>query len=171
MIQHLSDFATKTETLQVMIFLNITPNDEAENIKILEECIRITSTLGQKFVNSNIPVSLKSNINDVFTNNPLSIDYGIGLNKIREIDEALARINLKNSSEKFLPLFEDEIKNNKGNTLNILISNYRKNDLCRFFDELILLKKECIWIIPHGERHKLNLKVKNIGSTFEWSVN
>lgn len=39
-----------TSSLNVMIFLNITPNDEAENIKILEESIRIASTLTQKFI-------------------------------------------------------------------------------------------------------------------------
>ncbi len=159
-----------TSSLNVMIFLNITPNDEAENIKILEESIRIASTLTQKFILSNIHVSFKSNANDIFTNSPISIEYGVGLNKIREVDEALARIDLKNSSEKFISYFKNEVKNSNQNTLTFLISNYRKKDLCNFYDELSLLKKECLWIIPLDKNNKLNIEVKNIRNIFKWEV-
>ncbi|MBS6600391.1 MAG: DUF58 domain-containing protein [Clostridium sp.] len=159
-----------TSSLNVMIFLNITPNDEAENIKILEESIRIASTLTQKFILSNIHVSFKSNANDIFTNSPISIEYGVGLNKIREVDEALARIDLKNSSEKFISYFKNEVKNSNQNTLTFLISNYRKKDLCNFYDELSFLKKECLWIIPLDKNNKLNIEVKNIRNIFKWEV-
>ena len=158
-----------TSSLNVMIFLNITPNDEAENIKILEESIRIASTLTQKFILSNIHVSFKSNANDIFTNSPISIEYGVGLNKIREVDEALARIDLKNSSEKFISYFKNEVKNSNQNTLTFLISNYRKKDLCNFY-ELSFLKKECLWIIPLDKNNKLNIEVKNIRNIFKWEV-
>ena len=166
---HVNTF-NSTNRKNVVILLNLDMNLIRHAEELAEWSIRIASCLADHFIGEQIPTALYTNGTDYETEEPIGVDAGCDDGHVRNIDMALARIQVKDVCSSFVELIEQHIDREEDNDY-ILISNYRKNDFADKFDEM---KKEGIrvsLIIPEFDYADISPFAENGYDTFKWVIN
>ena len=166
---HVNTF-NSTNTKHVVILLNLDMNLIRNAEELAEWSIKIASCLADYFVGEQIPTALYSNGTDYETEEPIGVDAGCDDGHVRNIDMALARIQVKDVCTSFVDLIEEHIDREADNDY-ILISNYRKND---FADKFYELKKEGLrvsLIIPDFDYADITPFAENGYDIFKWVIN
>ena len=137
-----------TTSQRVRILLNLELETIWQYDDLLEESIRLASTLAGEFIAHGIPVSLESNGCDLMTGKPISVPAGSGQGHVQTIDEALCRIDTNLKMPAFLPIINTILEDSAPEDTLILISTFQRAD---FLDALEQLRAENIplfWLVP-----------------------
>lgn len=164
---NVNDFTTSR---QVKIFLNL----ESETILIYEdlqeESIRIAASFALGFINQGIPTAIYTNARDVITKNILNVPAGSGENHLRNLNEALARIDTKQSIPPFVQTVQDTFKQSNDDDFIILISTYQKDDLQDLLNSKLNNKTDFSWIAPINHDIKLSIQEELMNHVIAWEV-
>lgn len=137
-----------TSDESVHILLNLEQETIWQFTDLLEESIRLASTIAYEYLGNGVPVSFTTNGLDIINKKPSKIADGSGSSHEISINEALARIDTKLTVPSFIPFLEEIVENRTGSDTLVLISSFQRND---FFDAMRTLKEENIpffWIVP-----------------------
>lgn len=159
-----------TSSLKVTIVLNLDGNNGFETNSIFEKSISIASSISQHLTKQNIPVSLYTNGIDILTNTCQDIDFGSGSNHQKNIDKSLARIDLSMACKNINDKLNELIKKSSNNSMIILISNYRKDELYNIFINENNKNNNITWILPYNKVQKIDNKIMQNKDILKWEV-
>ncbi len=137
-----------TYTQQVYIFLNLEANRLAHAEQIYEESIRVADAIAGRFLYEHIPVGFYTNGRDIFTGDAYGVTAGAGGNHVRNIEIALARIDLKQERLPFVRLLMDQVNELNTQAKILIVSNSRKTDIKEAFQQLCDRGYTCTWVVP-----------------------
>lgn len=157
-----------TSTFNVQILLNVEKNNQFDSDRAVEYSMDIASSIAQSFIKQNIALGLVSNGIDIFDEPMQTRDYKTDVNHLMNIDKRLARTNLSKGQNDFLELIDNTLEDKKKDTLYIIISNYRQDDLYQKFINLDNNADNIIWIIPHDSNEIINDRLKKDNNIFTW---
>ena len=130
------------------ILLNLEQETIWQFTDLLEESIRLASTIAYEYLEKGIPVSFTTNGLDLIGKKPTKIAAGSGSSHEISINEALARIDTKLTVPSFIPFLSEIVEQRTKSDTLVLISSFQRAD---FFDAMRTLKDENIpffWIAP-----------------------
>lgn len=159
-----------TSSQQVRLLLNLEQETIWHYDELMEESMRLASTLAGEFVEEGIPISLISNGCDLITKKPVRIPAGSGRGHDNTIDEALARIDTSIRAESFLPAMAEVLESRTKEDTIVLISSFQRDD---FFDSVRQLQNEQIpffWIVPLHEDMPLTVPDDLASHVIRWNV-
>jgi hypothetical protein len=113
---------------------------------LLEECIRITRTYLELCLQKGIPICLVTNACDIETKIPVSIEEGTGVMNFEECLRQLARLEVMEKMDSFLPYLNEAKVPCNG--LAILISVSQAEQLQIAFEEYVGEGGYGEWVIP-----------------------
>jgi len=158
-----------TDRKNVVILLNMDMNILRNKENLEEGSIKIASCLCERFISKQIPTALYSNGLDYDTNEMIEVEPGADEGHIRNIDIALARISIKDIYPSFINLM-DKFVNKESNDEYIIISNYRREDLCLKIRELKDASVNVRLIIPEFARSAITPFEENGYDIFKWVI-
>lgn len=159
-----------TSSQQIHIFINLEPAVLRIQGAFLEESIRVAATLAVKFIEQGVPTSIYTNALDIITKKPVSIPAGSGVNHIRSINEALARIDTGSDILGFLPKFKKEMHDFTHNDYIVLISSYQREDLQQLLSTMLQDKIDFMWVIPNNSEMTNHIAPELMPYTVEWEL-
>lgn len=159
-----------TASQQITILLDLKPEPISKWDELTEESIRIAATLAAKFIDQGIPTALYTNAHDILTKEPKHISAGSGVNHLRTINDALARVNITKDIPAFLPLLREKISSTDNNDYIVLISSNQKDDLQLTLTSLLADKKDFSWIVPYNNEMTLNINNVLLPHVTEWNL-
>ena len=115
---------------------------------LLEEGIRIVSTLAGRFLEQGVPVQFISNGKDKITKESLYLRSGSGEAHGEMLDEQLARIDLTLEAERFHDQMEEICSRKRENVLYVFVSTSCREELQEDFLRLKQQSRGSIWIAP-----------------------
>ena len=159
-----------TSDESVHILLNLEQETIWQFNDILEESIRLASTVAYEYLEKGIPVSFTTNGLDIIGKKPTRIASGSGSSHKISINEALARIDTKQTVPSFIPFLTENAANRTKNDTLILISSFQRAD---FFDTMRTLKDENVpffWIVPLHDDMELTAPADLSDDIFRYHV-
>ncbi len=160
-----------TFSKKVVLLLNIECNAVSHAERIREEAVRITATLADLFAREKIPVAYNTNGKDLVTKEACRMEAGSDMIHVRNIEVALARLDMEQRPESFLELLEECVKPEQSPVEYIVISNYRKKNLC---DKIIALRDKgyaVCFVIPELKSVDADAVWQDIDKAVKWTVN
>lgn len=172
MVNHFNETVSKN----VCILLNVEPDGMLRYDEVSEAAISIASGLAQMLLASGANVSVFSNGCDIETKKPLFLEQGCGLLHLRQINTALARLDLDIEPEEYADMLQREFLDRKsgryGNYLSdavVIISASRREKLQRVVTEILSRQQDKMWIVPHLSGMEYGLEFCGFEPT-EWVV-
>jgi len=159
-----------TFSQEIHIFLNLETQIVAHANKLQEESIRIADAVANWFLFQKIPVGFYTNAKDLYTKEEFVAKAGAGNNHIRNIEIAMARIDLTQAKVNFSELlYAKSVAMNK-NVKLVVISNYRKTDMVNIYNLLRDGGFSCSWIIPEFFDIEINEMCMGLPEIKRWEV-
>ncbi|MCR5544513.1 MAG: DUF58 domain-containing protein [Eubacterium sp.] len=125
-----------TTDCRVRIMLDLDNDYMIETDRLLEEAIRLASSISRQLIARGIGVSVVSN-GTTAEGKPLAdVEYGSDLKHGITIDKMLCEIAGSESKDRFLDYVNDEINNVRKDMLYLIISPYTRDDLMTLLDRL-----------------------------------
>lgn len=115
---------------------------------LLEEGIRIVSTLAAQFLEQGVPVQFITNGKDKITKESLYLRSGSGEAHGEMLDEQLARIDLTLEAGRFHERMEEICSRKRENVLYVFVSTSCREELQEDFLRLKQQSRGSIWIAP-----------------------
>lgn len=137
-----------TSSQAVNILLNLDTHLYLKSEVLVESAIRIASSLAEKFIQAEIPVSVLSNGIDKYTGNTIAQPAGQGSGHMTAIDNSLSRIDTSCDNGDFLTLLKDTFENADTYSYYIIISNSRTSELVKYFNSLVNQGLSCYFVVP-----------------------
>lgn len=181
-IHHVNWKATaKSETLQVntfhttnkrnvVILLNMETGTVRKSEVIAEAAIKIASFLADRFITEQISTALYSNGTDADSKEMIAVEAGSDEGHIRNIDVALAKIEIKELYTPFTKILDERITEDESENEFIIISNYRKEDLVTKVEDLKRLGHRISMIIPEYNYAPITPLAENGYDTVKWGI-
>lgn len=156
-----------TSSQEVYIFLNLETHIYTKNEKIIENSIRIASSLSLNFINLGIPVGLETNGTDKFTRKRVYNESGRGIEHMTSIDRSLSRIDTDSEPDNFIYVIKNAMKKPNKNSYYIFISNNRHKELLDYYGHLKTLQLSCYLIVPEYASSPVSEEAKDM---IKWNV-
>lgn len=137
-----------TSSQQFRIFLNLEAAKLRKQNDLLEESIRIASSIAAASIEKGISISLSSNALEHNTPIVLTLPEGSGKSHLKSCNELLSRIDTSLEMPDFLSTCEDELLTASENDYCIIISTYQREDLQNVLRQLKHLRRDFLWIVP-----------------------
>lgn len=137
---------------------------------LLEEGIRIVSTLAGQFLEQGIPVQFITNGKDKITKESLHLCAGSGEAHGEMLDEQLARIDLTLEAERFHERLEEICNGKNGNVLYVFVSTSCREELQEDFLRLREQSRGSIWIAPLYRGTSVEIHPGIPGDIIFWEV-
>lgn len=100
----------RTNRRELTILLNIMPYTLSKDYFLLEKCISLAMTWFADAAEQQIPVRLLSNSKDILTGEEIDTELGSGEEHVRNLGISLARIDLSQRVDVFLPTLDRAIE-------------------------------------------------------------
>ena len=120
-----------------MILLNTELNSMSKAEELVEDGICIADAVISHCFKNNIPVSLRTNAADLITGEECVTGVVSDTDDEISLEKTLARIDATKNVRAFKHIMHEAAKDDKGNILYILISNNRKSDFVKVYNEFI----------------------------------
>lgn len=119
-----------TISRDVDIYLNLDPNSLSRAYILQETAIRIAYTIASMLTDANITYRFVTNGNDMYLNQPIHLESGAGKNHLNQLGVSMARIDLSQKLVNFSSELNAYDTKDLRSRQMILITTYRKKDLC-----------------------------------------
>ena len=159
-----------TNRRNVVLLLNMETDTIRRGDVVMEAAIKIASFLAGYFVGEQIPVALYSNGCDVDSGECIGIDAGCDEGHARQIDIALARIQVKDFYKSFTKIMEEHIKEEEQLSEYILISNNRSEEIIRRFGEYQKAGYRMTYLVPEHEAVPIKPLEDNGRDILKWGI-
>lgn len=144
-----------TVSQEIVLVLNLQKYSAFPNEALYEQTIRLATSLAAYYINQAVPLSFACNAGSVTEDGAAWLDSGSGAGHLANINDALARIDLKKAMvstgrELLLRAAENqEMKRREGREpAYILLSTYHERDLADAYHALVEAGADALWIIP-----------------------
>ncbi|MFT3983370.1 MAG: DUF58 domain-containing protein [Lachnospiraceae bacterium] len=161
-------YTTFSKKLVLLLNLDCNAVSRAEELK--EEGIRIAASLAARFIHERIPVAFYTNGLDLIMKEPCQIEAGSDGKHIRNIEVALSRIDTGLKPSSFLELLDRYVKPGGDSVEYLLISNYRKKDLCEKYAALKKQGYSMKLFIPEFKAVPLENSLTAAEGIIKWTV-
>ncbi|HOO27743.1 MAG TPA: DUF58 domain-containing protein, partial [Lachnospiraceae bacterium] len=159
-----------TFSKKTVILLNLECNAVAHAQQLQEEAIRIAAYFADRFIREKVPVAFYTNGKDLIMDEPFRIDAGSDRTHIRSIEIALARLDTAKRPVSFTELLDKQVRPEDGAVEYLLISNYRKKDLCDKYAELKKQGYSMRLLVPEFSYNSLEPALCDDQSVMKWTV-
>lgn len=143
-----------TFSKEIVLLLNMETNSMVKIHEIREWTIRIANHLGAYFIKKHIPVALYTNGVDCVDKTEIEIKAGADMSHIRTIEVALARLEAQDRPAVFSKMIKEKVKAASNNVEYIIISNNRKEDVIKAYEEA-MANYNVHFVIPEFDYNKL----------------
>ena len=133
---------------EVCLLLNLESETMIEYAQLREESIRIANSLSEMLLTQGIPVGIYSNAEDLLTKQELHLKSGADQHHLKQIRRNLARLDLSQPMEEFGDLIKQNLTNEKGDVLYVLISTSQRASIRQAFAQLSAEAGAGCWILP-----------------------
>ena len=137
---------------------------------LLEEGIRIVSTLARQFLEQGVPVQFLTNGKDKITKESLYLRAGSGEAHGEMLDEQLARMDLTLEAERFHGRMEELCNGKSENVLYVFVSTSCREELQEDFLRLREQSRGSVWIAPVYRGTLLDMHPGIAGDMICWEV-
>ncbi len=159
-----------TFSKKLVLILNLDCNAVSHAEELQEEGIRIVTSIASRLIHEKIPVAFYTNGKDLITKEPCRIEAGSDGAHVRNIEVALARIDLEQKPSSYLELLDRYIKPEGDSVEYLLISNYRKKDLCEKYAALRKQGYSVKLFIPEFKAVSLEDSLTAAEGIVKWTV-
>ncbi len=115
---------------------------------LVEETIRITSSLAARLVKMNMPFYVKSNVTDASASSAFSMYIAAGAGNMRELNQKLACIDSRVCSLPTRELLLAERSLKRSDHIYLFISKNRDAELTQLLLSLIVTGNQILWVLP-----------------------
>ncbi len=168
-------FMTSSQTVHIL--LNLDTHLYSKSEILVETAIRIASSLSEKFIRTEIPVSVTSNGIDRYTGSNIYQPAGQGNEHMKAIDISLARIDTSCDNSSFVSILRDTLEHSDNYSYYIIISNSRTPELVKCYNELTGQGISCYFIVPEYKDVNIekdfmaeNISVTDMSGIIKWEV-
>jgi len=147
-----------TSSVGITILLNVEKYNEFDDINLLEKGISIAASLANEFIKRGMDVELISNGRNDATGEALEVEAGSYAEKIREVYEALAALNISNKEFGLVDLLNSNLTYHRKNRVIVIVSHYYSPEAVEIFSLKLREGYSLRWIVP---------KMKDEGKIFE----
>lgn len=151
-----------TISKEIVILLNLEDYSSWSSMDLFEQSIRLAATLAEYYIREGIPCSLISGSRDITNKEPVSIESGQSVQHLFRIYEALARLDLTQSTASIIEYMPKDIFYQNENKTFILISTYHDQPLHQRYKELRRNYNNIYWILPKFYDTKISISDKTI---------
>lgn len=137
-----------TASRDVLILLNVESDGAFYEELLIEEGIRVASSLCEYLVADGISCGLISNARDIITGEAIEISAGQSIQHVQQVQEQLGRLDLSRSPAHFDILLEDKSFDWKHEPILLMISFNCSEKICRAWTRCLDQGFEGLWIIP-----------------------
>ena len=159
-----------TNKRNVVLLLNMETGTVRKSEVIAEAAIKIASYLADYFIGLQIPVALYTNGCDADSKEAVSVEAGSDEGHIRNIDVALAKIQIEEFYSSFTDLLCKCVDGADGDHEYIVISNYRKENLLAAIQERKQAGHRISIIVPEYDYNSIAPLMENGQDVVKWSV-
>lgn len=143
---NLQDF---TADESVRILLNLENPAIVFDDRILEESIRLAGSLAERLLREHIPTGLTTNAEDVLDAHRVQVHSGSSAGHLRQIDEALCRIDLRGERPSFAESAAPEIRElRETDTVYCLISASLGQRTVAMAERIAAESGSLLWLVP-----------------------
>lgn len=149
------DFTTEQK---VELYLNLSREILGMDNEVLEESIRLAKTFAARLSKMGMQVALYTNGRHYESREIICVEPGNGEGFLELINEALAKIQLKDSAfakmesefdaPDFCALYGDAIRESGQDHYKIFISNYHHRDFQELLESLVKQGQSVSWVLP-----------------------
>ncbi|NLK74831.1 MAG: DUF58 domain-containing protein [Clostridiales bacterium] len=145
-----------TAMVSVCIFVDVEDKMILKYDSLLEESIRIASSLASRLIRAGIDVELISNGKDLLSENEIVVEKGNGVNHANIINRNLARMDLSHEVSSIVPYIKKhQLEDEDNNKVYVLISK-NQNQVLQSIYEIINKQSEFMWIVPvHNDMDRM----------------
>lgn len=127
-----------TQNSEIVLLLNLDTNNIKRSEQLQEYLISVASTLLHYMSACGLATRLAVNFSDSVTHQPILTDLGTGDEHLHSLLRTLAKLDLSDTLTDFLAFFEEQsslFHRSVKDTVYVVISNYRRNDLLTQYHE------------------------------------
>ena len=138
--------------------------------ELLEETIRIVSSLAARLLSVKMPVTIIGNINHPITKTSFYEYLPAGGGKMMELNQKLAQIDVQQLAFSAVELLENETQHTSGNYTYVFVSKNQQPEIIEQLRHLISYGNQILWILPvtcHDENIHYNIPSLQL---FQWEV-
>ena len=158
---------------ELRIILNLEDETHWREYLLLEQGIRLASSLSARFLAEQIPVSLLTNGRDIIFAEPKQLPAGSSIEHLLSINELLARIDLEQPMYPITDLIQSEItaegKSERAITY-LLIGYPQREDLYEAFAALTARHPGSMWLLPLLPEMELHMNGNHNFEMVRWEV-
>lgn len=115
---------------------------------LVEETIRIASSLAARLCKMNMPFHIKSGAMDIVSQAPFSMYLAAGAGNINELNQKLACIDSSQSAISTRELISKEITQKRNDHTYVFLSKNKDTELIRLLHGLIGSGNRILWVLP-----------------------
>lgn len=137
-----------TASRDVLILLNIEPDGAFYEELLIEEGIRVASSLCEYLVTDGISCGLISNGRDIITREPIEIQSGQSIQHVQQVQEQLGRLDLTQRPASFADYLEHKSFDRHQESVLLMISFNCSSKICQTWTRCLDQGYQGLWIIP-----------------------
>lgn len=137
---------TSTQAVELMLDVEY-PSLWSEE-SLIEDAIRVTSTLADRLTADGLAVGLRSNGRDIVSHDSPRLPAGSTDDHLTAVNECLARLDLHLGPRAFVELLDECLHEANDGPLYVLVSAEHSDELVSRFRAMLDRGMRCLWILP-----------------------
>ena len=160
-----------TTNIEVTILLDVKDDDILKEEELIEESIRIVSSLTGRLVKAKMEVQVRSNALDKETKEKLEEHLTAGAGRCAVLNRKLAGLEIEEAVETGMKVLEEEIKHQKKNQTYVVISKNQSSEMQVAVQKLSKAGSPVLWVVPFYSDTEFLVSSKYLVSVIGWEVN
>lgn len=142
----------------IRIFIDLDKPKVSTKDEIFELCISMAAANAAHYAGNGILTSVYSNGKDILTDTPMRIDEGCGDNFIRNVNRALARLDLGKRAENFEALFKDLLLDKDTDSYAVIYAANLQDEFQDILCRMLELGVDFCWVCPMYKDEDLEIR-------------
>lgn len=160
-----------TTNIEVTILLDVKDDDILKEEELIEDSIRIVSSLTGRLVKAKMEVQVRSNALDKETKEKLEEHLTAGAGRCAVLNRKLAGLETEEAVETGMKVLEEEIKHQKKNQTYVVISKNQSSEMQVAVQKLSKAGSPVLWVVPFYSDTEFLVSSKYLVSVIGWEVN
>lgn len=147
-----------TSSVGITILLNVEKYNEFDDINQLERGISIAAALVNEYIKNGMDVEVISNGRNEITGQALQVESGSYIEKVREVYEALAALNINKKEFQLVDLINNKITFHRKERVILIVSHYYSTAAVEAFKLKIQDGYSIRWIVPKMREEEISFE-------------
>ena len=159
-----------TTNMDLRLLFDLEDNYIIKYPELLEETIRIVSSIAARLVSAKMPITVLGNVYDPLTQLPFHEFLPSGGGKMMELNQKLARIDTQLLACPATELLKNESHQSSGNCTYVFVTKNHTNEILEQIQHLISFGNQVLWILPiKYSDEKLHYEIPSL-QLLHWEV-